>query len=454
MRHLFPTVGALALVFALWFWLAGLPDSSPPPAPVLAAPTPADAAQNVAPIQTPPTAAVPVTPSPAASMHASTLTPAELQLKARIERKLAAAQPTHRITFDAIKTLTGWIVTQTANHVTFSESYGDAGSMSVNIARRRIVSLETLSNAALVITDRDVRFQSEFPTFNLFKRHPYTILTDESFFQVERVVSDLQKTYQQFSLRFRPLVRRDRAAVSDVQVLVFSSQAAFRRYATTHFGATNEIAGFYMLEPDRLVVFNQQTANWIPSVIEQEEREAMAHYGDSPELRAQMAERRPGREQDLRWFARQFSRETVRHEGAHQMSYTLGVLRPYPRPLLWLSEGIALYSETDPVGEVSPWRVAEFKSRFDKNDYPSLQAVIVASQQPDYLQSYSSYWMLAFFLMHRDRRDEFFSFIRTLNEPDHWKNSADIPDLTLLCRTLKTDPASLEREWRRFLGHL
>lgn len=454
MKTIFSTVLAILIILVIWAKLASTnlqPELPPPP------PRPTPIASNV-PDESPSVEVPPTSPTPApvapSSVAVRALSPTELELKARLEKQVSKEVPTHRITIDQTRVLTGWLVSENSNQVTFLESYGNTGSMSVNIRRKRIVSLETLTNLVPIITDRDVRFQTEFPTFNFFKRAPYTIVTDESFFQVERIVRDLQKTYGQFISRFKPLVRLDRESASDIQVLVFSSQSAFRRYAHEHFHGTNDIAGFYVLETDRLVVFNQTSANWIQDVIHEEETDAIARYGDSPELRRQLEQRRGSRESDLKWFAKLFTLETVRHEGAHQMSYTLGVLHRYPRDLTWLAEGLALYSETETLGSINPWRVEELKRHFPNNNYPAIDAIMAASYQDDYLNSYSSYWALTYFLMGTQHRTGFLKFIRHLNDPVTWQTQPIPTDMEFLCQALSTNPDSLDKQWRTFLQHL
>jgi len=84
--------------------------------------------------------------------------------------------------------MNGHIMADCPDYIVFTEQFGTSGKMSITVSRDRIVRIENLDVQVPEVTLRDILFFTEFPDKQFYKKPPYPILTDDSFFAVERIV--------------------------------------------------------------------------------------------------------------------------------------------------------------------------------------------------------------------------------------------------------------------------
>jgi len=95
--------------------------------------------------------------------------------------------------------------------------------------RAEILAIETLPAASFEVTPRDVHFSASFPPFHFVKSPPYTIVTDESFGEVQKILWP-RRPREQLHPAFAPLIKQD-GELRNIHVVFFGSEEAFRKYA-------------------------------------------------------------------------------------------------------------------------------------------------------------------------------------------------------------------------------
>src|SRR5579862_3894821 len=119
------------------------------------------------------------------------LTTAELASKKQLEAELASDRPTHRLRLRDGRVLEGRVVSETPSAIRFRDGFGYSGFVVESYRRADVLAVETVPTASLEVTPRDVRFSAEFPQFHFVKCPPYTLVTDESYGSVQKILGVL-----------------------------------------------------------------------------------------------------------------------------------------------------------------------------------------------------------------------------------------------------------------------
>ena len=388
----------------------------------------------------------------------------ELAWKRQLEAQLREAWPTH-----VLRMLNGdehliRITRETPTHVTISESFGGQGRVTKEVDRREILSLKPHTQLMPAISWRDVRFQMEFPDFQLIHFGHYTVLTDAPYYQVLASVRELEHMHSQYMELLGDLVQHQ-AKGHSLQVLFFSDEQQFRTHQQRSAPDLATSAGFYSPLTDRMVVFNQYHsihARNMRQEIQDEIRNMMLQANSRHERRA-LEDMRQSVEEQLRQRGQRETIATLRHEGAHHLSYTYGVHSWFHAENGWLIEGLAVYFETDPPGGVGPSHQQTLLRLLSESRIPPL-AKLVNIRKPDAFEAelpgYTAYeayalsWALFDLGMQPERREQFFDYMRFVRNPDHIRTLVNTPRETILADHLGMTPAELERAWRQNLRDL
>jgi len=403
---------------------------------------------------------VPITEKSEAEM-----TEEELRVKRALEREVMSDLPVHRLEFKNGDEMLGRIIQRTPDNVTFSETYGESGKVTVTVPRADISKIERLTNAPPSISYRDVRFSMEFPGMKFYKRPPYTILTDESWFRVQHVVENLMRLYRQFVLDFGSLfTSADHGR--DIQVVFFSDETRYREYERKYAPCMEGSSGFYSPWADRLIVFNQNTAQRVArarSKLAKEEARYRAAYSNQPRVLAQVDTWKQEAERNISQTAEQQTLSTIRHEGAHQLFFSFGVHSVNRIENEWLFEGLATYCETPRIGDKDPTRIRTLHKAMDARKLILLEKIVnlrsegglMSLGSPEQVELGSAEaWSLVHFLMTPPRKDAFFDYIRYLRDPKNFEEVRDMPRINLLCRFLGLTPEELDEQWRTYVAEL
>lgn len=394
------------------------------------------------------------------------LTPKQDALKQRLEAELAADAVTCRLTLRDHHILDGRIVAQTPNQITFREGYGYSGSIVAGYRRTDIAKITPLAASTEEVTRADVLFCQEFPGYHFVKSGPYSVVTDAPYTEVERTLRSLTDLRRQFKQRFAPLIR-DRDSGQNIQVIFFNTEEPFRAYARKVAPVLEASAGFYSSADNRLVLLNQlgteQYAKF-QAHIEQRRRvlDSPDNHSDNQVLASAQLSTWSS---EVASEARAMTDRLVRHEGAHQLFRACGVQCAYAIEPTWLTEGLAQYCEVPEIGGyhiVLAERLARVR---DEGGCIPLKTLLnhrdrsgfFSLGQTNVERAYAESWALTYFLMEGKYHDRFFQFIKHYQDIDDVNAAAaeqKADGETLLASYLKTDSATLEAQWQKFVDRL
>jgi len=403
--------------------------------------------------------AEPAVVNPTISDAARPLTAEELARKNRLEAELAAERPTHRLKLCDGRVLDGRVVSETASSIRLREGFGYSGFLVESFARANVLEVEPLPAASFQVTAGDVRFSGEFPQYHFVKSPPYTIVTDESYDGVQRILAVLTNLREQFRGTFGPLIKKD-AELQDIHVVFFGSEAAFRRYATRVAPSFVNSAGFFSSGENRLALLNQLgTSRYVQARGHLDER-ARSFVG-SAEAGQQLAALRS----DITSEAKSMNERVIRHEGAHQLFSAYGVTSRYGLEPTWLTEGLAQYCETPNLGRYhfslaqrvirarQAGRLLPLKTLLNHRSPSGFFALGSGEVELAYAES----WALVYWLMQDETRARFFDYVKSYRDISGERGAAVMEKAEpekLLEAHLKMDLNTLERQWNSSIAHM
>ena len=387
------------------------------------------------------------------------LTAEELAHKDRLEAELAAERPTHQLKLRDGRALDGRVVAETPSTIRFRDGFGYSGFVVESYRRADVLTVETLPPASFQVTPRDVRFSAEFPRFHFVKRPPYTVVTDESYGEVQKILDVLTSLREQFRRRFGPLIKQD-GALQDIDVVFFGSEEAFRVYALRIAPSFVNSAGFYSSGENRLALLNQLgTSRYTLAQDRLDQRRHM--FSGSAEAGPQLAALRS----DITSEAKSMNERLIRHEGAHQLFHAYRIHSRYGLEPTWLTEGLAQYCETADIGRChallanrvtrarKAGQLLPLKKLLNHRDSSGFFALGEGNVELAYAES----WALVYMLMQDDSRAPFFDYVKSYRDISNDRAAAAVEQAqpeTLLEAQLKTDFKSLERKWDSFITHM
>ena len=396
---------------------------------------------------------------PAAAPAEAPPTAQERQVQRQLEAQLRGEARKDRIVTHQGKVIQGKILAESASGVRLLRSFGDSGDMEMTLARRDIRAIERgHTETPPPIRLRDVRFKLEFANFNLYRRPPFTIVTDQSFFEVQDATRTLDELHGDFTRAFTPLIR-DRGRSDGIQLLFFSDERQFNAYRDEFAPALGYASGFYSPLKDRLVIYDQANSQWVDQASQQidGQRKAYSAYATQRGAGVALHEWHQSAKRTLGSIAERANRMILRHEGAHQLFHTYGVHSEHGSEHLWLIEGLAAYCE-EREGTGRNLRVEELQAVPDARALPFPKLVNFASR--DGIGSlggaseidlfYPKAWLVVDHLM-RKHREAFFAYVRHVRDPAHQAELEDAEDFEVLSRFLNLSADELQRELERAL---
>lgn len=338
------------------------------------------------------------------------------------------------------------------------ETFGARGRLETRIDRSRIRKILPYDTPLPRVTWRDVRFQMEYPEFDLTYADHYTVLTDAPFYQVSTSVEALEHLREQFLETFGSLIRYPKADES-LQLLFFTREAEFRAHQEATAPDLINSVGYYSPLEDRMVLFNHEYSDHAEKVRAHVKEEVgfLVQQADSPTERNRLRLLQLRLEDQLRDQASMETLATLRHEGAHHLAYTYGVHSWIHTENAWLVEGLAAYFESPTPGGTVPGYVRLLRKMEEEDRIPDLARLVAirlpeafGSELPD-IRPYEAYalsWSLFRLCMRPATREMFFNYLRTLQNPDDIPGLMKQPRLEMLADALALSPAELESAWR------
>jgi uncharacterized protein DUF1570 len=400
-----------------------------------------------------------VIPTAKAADVVTLLSPEELTRKTALETELADERPTHRLKLRNGHLVEGRIVSETPSTIRFRDGFGYSGFVVESYKRSEVLAVETLPAAAFEVTPRDVRFSAEFPRFHFVKSPPYTVVTDESFGEVQKILLVLADLREQLHQRFAPLIKQD-GDLQNIHVVFFGSEEEFRKYALRIAPSFVNSAGFFSSGENRLALLNQLgTSRYTDAQVRLDERSRhLANFADAgPQLAALRS--------DITSEAKSMNERLIRHEGAHQLFHAYHVHSRFGLEPTWLTEGLAQYCETPEIGSYHA-TLAERVTRARKAGQLLPLKTLLNHRDPSGFfalgegnieLAYAESWALVYMLMQDNYRGRFFDYVRSYRDIDNYREAHAVEKAepeTLLETRLNMNLNTLESQWDSFTTHL
>jgi hypothetical protein len=314
------------------------------------------------------------------------------------------------------------------------------------------------------ITYRDVRFQMELPEMQLYKRYPYTILTDESYSHVEQAVRLLQRLYQDVQHHFEPLIKQT-PEMSNLQLLFFSDETAYLAFQQEYAPDMAGALGFYCPQLNRLIVFNEKQSMQMRELYRRLDQHVDAAKEQHPrkEFHVHADAWRDRLQRSMEYDAEKRTFTTLRHEGAHQLFHAFNIHSDIRLENEWLVEGLATYCETDRIGQKEHYRIKLLQNALRHNDLMPLRDLMDFRHARGFLALgdarridlvYSQSWALVAMLLNSPWRNGFFDYINFAGDPAHISELTSRSRLDLLCRFTGTTPRMLEQQLKQYIEKL
>jgi hypothetical protein len=276
-------------------------------------------------------------------------------------------------------------------------------------------------------------------------------MAEESFFAIEHIIKQQQDLYAQFIEWFNPLIVTN-ASRNDVQMYIFSNADEYSAYCDNYAPELKGGSGFYSHGMDRMVVYCQRDADWVKDGQQQIADAEKQYQGklDTEQARQSFSRWQTSARGQLMAQADRATQAVIRHEGAHQLLFTLGVQHRMQNGRGWVTEGLATFCETEKIGQVNAGRIDELKAALAGAQLISLQELMAMPRCESPL-AYAEAWSLTYLLMQPEYRTGFFAYLDGLR--NHSVASSGDP-VQELCRFLLIEPAGLELLWRTRIAGL
>jgi hypothetical protein len=395
----------------------------------------------------------------ATTTDAGPLSVEELTRKTALEAELANERPTQRLKLRGGHVLEGRIVSETPSTIRFHDGFGYSGFVVESYKRSDVLAVETLRAASFEVTPGDVRFSAEFPQYHFVKSPPYTIVTDESFGEVQKILVLLADLREQLHQRFAPLIKQD-GELHNIHVVFFGSEEAFRKYALRVAPSFVNSAGFFSSGENRLALLNQLgTSRYANAQVRLDERSH--RFSNFAEAGPQLAALRS----DMTSEAKSMNERLIRHEGAHQLFHAYHVHSRFGLEPTWLTEGLAQYCETPEIGRYhatlagrvmrarKAGQLLPLKTLLNHRDPSGFFALGEGNIELAYAES----WALVYMLMQGECRGRFFDYVKSYRDIDNYRAAQALERAEpekLLEAQLKMNLNTLESQWDSFITHL
>ena len=308
-----------------------------------------------------------------------------------------------------------------------------------------------------------------------FKEPPYYIVSTVESSDLVRYLKTLRQFCSDFSMRFLELINTEKPAPA-LGVVIFASYDDFLKYAGLPKG-TN-MAGFYIPEKKYLVLFNMKEVDMVRFRLARAEKieQAIGDVKTKVELYSGADSARKWAAYDfleqiqfkveadrmrVESWARDRTMETIRHEAGHQLFDLLGIDSGSVYRGAWLSEGLAEYVSTDPIGGVNKERLMSLREELESGHHlMPLQylmsirngAGIRKLQDPNYtLLGYAQSWAFVHFLM-KEYPEQFLGYIREVMNTGKDYNAQK--DIALLEKHIGKPIMELDAEHEKYIRNI
>ncbi len=332
----------------------------------------------------------------------------------------------------------GRIVKKSKDILTVRQQFKEGGAAEIDLDLEKVEKIE-LWPPEKEAGDRFKELQGHYSSLKLIRNGYYHVLTSEQDpAELKFYLKSLNQFYHDFLLHFFDLIDRSKPH-EPLDVLIFGTRTEFERVLKEiGFNLKSNPIGFYHFHAKKLVFYNAKTeaavqarltgAREFQSKMEKLSSEVEAKYGSAAgSVRGQIQEAAGEAARDeLLTMADAGVRtgHVIRHEGGHQLFHLLGMTPVETYQGGWLVEGLAVYCETKPIGDIHHDRLMELRFAIERDELMPLEYLINFGRGTDFhkmdpLYAYLAYaesWAFIYFLMQDQYRDRFLNYVRDLSK--------------------------------------
>ena len=376
----------------------------------------------------------------------------------RITKRVQKSWPTHLLVLTNGEEKQVQLESYSSERLQVVERFGSRGRMVSTVERAEIEDLRLFTEPMPKVTWRDVRFQMEFPTYELTYSGHYTVLTDAPYYQIANSVQALENVRDQFFDIFQPLIRFPKQEEA-LQLLYFTLEDDYRAHQEAHAPELAQSLGYYSPLEDRMVMFNHEFSKQTEDVRAhvQEEVDFLIEHSTTKREKSRIQRMHEKVQDQIRERAIRETLSTLRHEGAHHLAYTHGLHSWIHAENAWLIEGLATYFESTTPGYPIPAYQGVLRHLEMNDRMPALADLVAVRLPADFEQdlpgikaheAYALSWSLFRLCMAPHHREAFFGYLKTIQDPEDLGKLMRTPRIEVLASSLGRTPEELEREWR------
>ena len=381
----------------------------------------------------------------------------------------------HRVLLKNGEWVNGRITKKTNQAFTVRQQLEGGGAIELDLDLNRIEKIE-LWPPKEDDPARLAPFQEQYPTLKRIQKGYYTILSSEQDpADLNFYLKRLDQIYHDFLTAYFELIDLSRPH-DPLDVIIFGTRAEFEGVLKEiGYNEKSALTGFYHFNEKKLVFYNIRTHDFIQKELK-ETRRLQSLVNDLGQQAARsetgqihgvsggtidMAADELGRE-ELRIMSEATGEvaKVIRHEGGHQLFHLTGITPFGVYAGGWLIEGLATYSETDPIGEPHEHALMVLRFELEKNELMPLEYLLnfalgtsFHKLDPMYARlAYAQSWAFTHFLMHGGYKEAFFNFLKEYRGQGADYDSA--AEKKLLEKHLGKDLKTIEAEFSPYIKKL
>ncbi len=352
------------------------------------------------------------------------------------------------------------------------QALAEGGNVSFGFEADKVEKIELWPPPPDDQLDKDFK---KFRSYNLkytFKEPPYHIVSTVESSDLVLYLKTLREFCSDFSMRFLNLIDTEKPAPA-LGVVIFGSYDDFLHCSGLPKGSN--MLGYYMPDKKFLALFNVKETDIVRFFIGRSEfienhigaaKTAVELYSSTDsagkwafyDFIEKLQFKSETDRMRVESWARERTMETIRHEAGHQLFDLLGIDSGSVYRGAWLSEGLAEYVSTNPIGEIDNERLMSIKKEFEAGHHlMPLQflmsikngAGIRKLQDPNFiLLGYAQSWALVHFLMEK-YPEQFLGYIRAVMKAG--KDHDAQKDISLLEKHVGKPLSALDAEYERHI---
>ncbi|HNX68899.1 MAG TPA: DUF1570 domain-containing protein [Candidatus Omnitrophota bacterium] len=383
-----------------------------------------------------------------------------------------ADAPYPRIYLKDGRVASGSNISREAGTFYLKQAVEGGGSISFGFEADKVEKLELWPPPPDDQLDKEFKQLRSFNLKYSSKEPPYYVVSTVESSDLVLYFRTLQQFCSDFSMKFLELIDTEKPAPA-LGVVIFGSYDDFLKYAGLPRG-TN-LAGFYIPDKKYLVLFNVKEVDMVRFRLSRAERFEKKVGDVKTKVELYSSTDSAGKwaaydflekiqfkvEADrmrVEGWARDRTMETIRHEAGHQLFDLLGIDSGSVYRGAWLSEGLAEYVSTDPLGDVNKERLmflrAELELGHSLMPLQYLMSIKNGSgirklQDPNYtLLGYAQSWAFVHFLMEK-YSEPFLGYIREVMNAG--KDYDAQKDIALLEKHVGKSVKELDAEHEKYI---